>query len=88
MVQNPGGSVPSRLVGWSAFVFERYSVRISAGKPAVFTAFFRGFPQSLQSSVGIVPQLNHGLFLPNPFEFIIHLTASLMTYKTRSYGKN
>jgi hypothetical protein len=36
--------------------------------------FFRSFPQFLQANAGRVPKIGHGRFLPNPFEFIIHLS--------------
>jgi hypothetical protein len=32
-----------------------------------------GFPQSLQVDVGIVPQLSHNHFLPNPLQLINHI---------------
>lgn len=31
-----------------------------------------GFPQSLQTNAGIIPQLGQESFLPNPFQFIIY----------------
>jgi hypothetical protein len=31
-----------------------------------------GFPQFLKANAGIVPQLDHDCFLPNPFQFISH----------------
>jgi hypothetical protein len=37
------------------------------------TEVFRGFPQSLQANVGIL-KLGHYRFLPNPFQFTIHLS--------------
>jgi hypothetical protein len=37
--------------------------------------FFRSFPQSLQAHSGVVVLSGHDRFLPNPFDFIIHLPA-------------
>jgi hypothetical protein len=38
------------------------------------TDVFRGFPQFLLANAGIVPsKLGYDRFLPNPFQFIIHL---------------
>jgi hypothetical protein len=49
-------------------------VWISASTPAILPEIFHGFPQSLQANFKIVPQLDHGCFLPNPFQFIDHPT--------------
>jgi hypothetical protein len=42
----------------------------------------RYFPQSLQTNAGIVTRLGHDRFLPNPFQFIIHLSPSHPTLNT------
>jgi hypothetical protein len=50
-------------------------VQISAQRPAIRNEIFHGFPQSLQPKTQIVPyKLGHTPFLPNPFQFIIHLS--------------
>jgi hypothetical protein len=36
------------------------------------TDVFRGFSQSLQENAGIILELGHGCFYPNPCQFIIH----------------
>jgi hypothetical protein len=33
------------------------------------------FPQSLQASAGILPQLRYHLFLPNPYQFNTHIPS-------------
>jgi hypothetical protein len=48
----------------SCFVFGRSWVQISVRKPAVVTEVFRGFPQSLQVNVEIVPW-NRSRLLPS-----------------------
>jgi hypothetical protein len=44
------------------------------GTPATLTEVCHGFRQSLQANTGIVYQLGHDCFLPNPFKFTIHLS--------------
>jgi hypothetical protein len=53
-------------------VFGMYSVRILAGTPVILIVS-RGFPQSLWTNSGIANWLGKNHFLPNPFQFIIHL---------------
>jgi hypothetical protein len=62
--------------GWqSSKVLDQYSgyaqleSRPGHGVPWVFL----GFPRSLQVNAQTVLRLRHGPFLPNPFQFIIHL---------------
>jgi hypothetical protein len=38
-----------------------------------------GFPESMQANAGIFYLLGHGHFLPNPFQFIIHLSSYYLT---------
>jgi hypothetical protein len=38
-------------------------------------AFLCFFPQSLQVNAGIVPQLGHNCFLPNPFQFKYYISG-------------
>jgi hypothetical protein len=47
-------------------------VRDVLSRISVGTSSFRGLPQSLQANFGIVSHLDHGRFLPNPLQFIIH----------------
>jgi hypothetical protein len=52
------------------FMFWRYSVRFSAGTPAILTYFWDGFCQSFQANARQVPALRHDSFLPNSFVLI------------------
>jgi hypothetical protein len=45
------------------------------GQNTILTKVFRGFPHSFQANAGVVPQLCHGRFLPDPFQFIISLSS-------------
>lgn len=36
---------------------------------------FRGFSQFLQANAWIIPRLDHGCFLSNPLQFIVHLSS-------------
>jgi hypothetical protein len=47
-------------------------VRILTGTPVILTEVFRGFSQSLQVNVRILPLLSHNRHLPNPFQFIFY----------------
>jgi hypothetical protein len=47
------------------YVFERFSVRILTGTPAILTEDFSGFHQSLQTDSGSEIQYGPGCFLPN-----------------------
>jgi hypothetical protein len=49
-----------------------YLVPISAGTPAMVKVL-RGFCPTLQANTGIMPQLDHNRFLPNPLQFIMPL---------------
>jgi hypothetical protein len=40
----------------------------------------RGFTQSLQTNVEIIPQLDYSWFLPNTFQFICHPTIQCYSY--------
>jgi hypothetical protein len=53
-------------------VFGRYSIRISAGTPAILAAIFCGFLRFLWIHTGIISRLDHDRYLQNPFQFIIH----------------
>jgi hypothetical protein len=44
----------------------------------ILTEVVHGFPHSLQVNVGIVHQLVQDLFLPNPFQFILHRSHSMI----------
>jgi hypothetical protein len=47
----------------------------------ILTEVLRNFSQSLQAVVGIVLLLDHYRFLPDPFQYIIHLSSyNLMLY--------
>jgi hypothetical protein len=48
---------------------------ISDGTPASLIARFRGFLRSLEKNAIIVSSLRHERFLPNPFQFLIHLPS-------------
>jgi hypothetical protein len=50
-----------------------------AGTSDILAIFFRGFSQFLHVKAGVVPQLDHHRFLPNPFQLItlISLTFSV-----------
>jgi hypothetical protein len=61
----PGGKHPGLVFG-----------RCSVGIPAILTEVFRGFTQSLQENAETVSLLAHGLFLPNPFQFVIQIHES------------
>jgi hypothetical protein len=50
--------------------------RISVGTPPILPELIRGFPQSFQVNTGKEPVLGHDHFLPNHFQFIIHLSSS------------
>jgi hypothetical protein len=52
-----------------ALVFGTYSVRISAGPPAILTEVYRGFFQSLEENCVIAPRLCYDCFHPPPFIF-------------------
>jgi hypothetical protein len=47
------------------------SFRITAEVPTVLAEVFCGFPQFFQTNSGIVQQLDHERFLPNPFQSIV-----------------
>lgn len=58
------------------FVFERSSVAISTGAPAILTEGFLDFPQFLLECAGKVVRLGQDGFFPNPFQFIIlHISS-------------
>jgi hypothetical protein len=46
-----------------------------------------GFPQSLQENSERVPRLGYDQFLPNPFQFVIHLSSDATQLDTESIGK-
>jgi hypothetical protein len=51
---------------------------------------FRGFTRSFQANSGTVLRLDHDRFLPNPFQFIIHLpfhSSALYSLVTKSIVK-
>lgn len=48
-------------------VFERCSLRISIGEPAILTEVFRGFPQSFDATARTEPQYDHNQFLSYHF---------------------
>jgi hypothetical protein len=56
-----------------SFVFRRSRFQISTRIPAILTDVFSGFPESLQANAGVVPLLGYDRFLPNSFQFVIHL---------------
>jgi hypothetical protein len=47
------------------------SARFESLPDTFYLENFRGFLQSHRSNSGIVPELGHGRFLPNPFQFVI-----------------
>lgn len=62
----------------SRLVFRRCAIRISVGTRAILNEVLREFPQSLQENARIAHQLHHDCFIPDPFQFIIHLSPCHM----------
>jgi hypothetical protein len=58
-------------------IFGKFSVRISAGTPAILTDELRGFPLLLEPNAGIVPRLGHYCCFPNLFQFTLSTLYSL-----------
>jgi hypothetical protein len=52
-------------------VFAICLVQISVRTLAILTEGFCGFSQPLHVNARIVPQLHHGCFLPNAFQFVV-----------------
>jgi hypothetical protein len=61
-------------IGWHSIIILTliwgYSVRISAGTPAILTEIFRSFSKSLQVNSDVVPRSGPNGFLQNTFHFI------------------
>jgi hypothetical protein len=67
------------------FLIGRSRVWISVETPNILTEVLRGFPQSLKANAGIVPQTGHDRFLPDPSQFIIHLSCYQLTLYSLRY---
>jgi hypothetical protein len=52
----------------------KFSVQISTRTPDTVTAVSIGFTESFQKHSKIIPELDHGHFLPYHLEFVIHPT--------------
>jgi hypothetical protein len=61
------------LSGNARFAFRRRLVLISGGTPAVMRGFVVFL--SFQANYGMVSLVGHDGFLPNPSQFIIHLSS-------------
>jgi len=59
-----------------------------ARRPAILTDFFRGFHKSLQNMPAYYLKLGHRRYLPNSFQFIIHISSFHCTLYSRSYGES
>jgi hypothetical protein len=81
----PGSTWRASLCGTS-LVFEMHPVRITVEAPTILTEAFRGFIQTAEKNVMIVPRLWHNWFLQNPFNstFINHPTARPYTVQVRA----
>lgn len=45
-----------------------------SGHRIFLTEFLRGFSQTLQTNSGIISEFGHHPYVPNPFQFFIHLS--------------
>jgi hypothetical protein len=45
----------------------------------ILIGIFRGFPQSLQTKTGILPEIGYDRFLSHILQFIIHLIILMFT---------
>jgi hypothetical protein len=62
------------ISGNAWLILERHLVQILTQSLVKLSEVFLGnVPQSLQTNATILPQLCHDCFLPNPFQFFIHL---------------
>jgi hypothetical protein len=53
----------------------KVSIQISAGKSSNMIQLSHGLSESLHRNIRIVSPLGHGRFLPDPFQFIIHMSS-------------
>jgi hypothetical protein len=72
---------------YSCFVYGRSRAQVSARRPANLTEGFRGFRQSPGEGRVSTLKIGHDRFLPNPFQFIIHLSSFHSTLYSLSYWK-
>jgi hypothetical protein len=62
------------VVEWLTLQLRIREILVSNLGP-ILTEGFRGFPQPLEASARIVPQVTPPLILPHPLQFIIHLSS-------------
>jgi hypothetical protein len=62
-----------------------YLINILTRRLAILTEIFHGLPQSLQEDRNSTLKLGHDCFLPNPFQFIIHVPPYHSTLHSLSF---